>query len=531
MSEQLNTTPSVDQLQKDLNAVTRLAIKAARDDFLMFVMLMEESFDVGPHHRLIADAFMDLEAGRDLRTSLSVAPRSSKSLMFSVYGPAWALGRHPTWTILLISHSADLAGDWGLRIRDVIMSEQYKVVFPNVTIRKDKRAASEWALDQGGKFLAAGAGTNIAGRGAHLALVDDPISEQTAWSKAARNQINNWYPGGLRSRLTPSGRLAIIQTRWHEEDLTGYLVKQSMENPFADQFRIISIPALNSNESAAILQEARNKLVTAGILPEDYPEMLPGESFFPGTYEAQATKGVDRIEYCWPTPDLIATKNNMPPFQWDALYMQNPTNQAGNILLAEWWKDWTDDDPPECLFKVQSYDTAFSTRTTADYSAVTTWGIFVNEETGKYDIICLGAQKERLDYPSLRDLFLKKYDEHQPDQVIIEKKASGQSLIQDMRALGLPIYPYNPDRDKVARAHSVSPIFQSGRIWIPCRKSWASDIINECRQFPSGPHDDYVDTVTQVLIWFRASGWAETDADMTSDWRDAKTERKKRRYY
>ena len=513
---------------EDRDAVTRLALRAARDDFMAFIMLMDSTLSIGPHHRLIADELQDITIGKHDRLMIHVSPRSTKSVMSSIYGPAWALGKNPNWQILLISHSSDLATDWGRKIRDVINSAEFRMVFPDIAIRKDNRAADNWSITYKGKpagsFKAAGAGQPIAGKGAHLALIDDPISEQDAWSAAKRNSVNNWYPGGLRTRLMPGGRIVLIQTRWHEEDLSGYLLTQEAENPFADQWRTVTIPALNSSESAIRLEQARDKLIRQGILSESYPHLEVGGSYWPAP--------ADGFEFCWNTEALIRTKNNTPKSQWEALYMQSPTSEQGNILLMEYWQNWSEPDPPKCLFKIQSYDTAFSTRETADYSAVTTWGVFEHPDNGNTCLICLGGHKERLAYPDLKQLVIDKYHQHEPDVVILEKKASGQSLLQDLRIVGLPVFPYNPDRDKVTRAHAASTIFHAGRVYIPTKKEWAHDIMDECRQFPSGAHDDYVDSVTQAVLWFRASGWAEHPQDLWQSGEDYKNyERTKRRYY
>ena len=214
---------------EDRDAATRLAVKQAREDLLAFVMLMNPSFNVGPHHRLLCDQLMQLEQGETDRLMVFVSPRSSKSLITSTYFPAWALGRNPYWQEIAVSHSDDLATKFGRAIRDIINTTAYNTIFPKVKIRKDNRAANSWALEEGGKqagsFLAAGSGSGIAGFGAHLAVIDDPISEQDAFSKTRREQLNEWYASGLRTRLMPGGKVVLVMTRWHENDLAGYLLK------------------------------------------------------------------------------------------------------------------------------------------------------------------------------------------------------------------------------------------------------------------------------------------------------------------
>jgi hypothetical protein len=211
---------------EDRNAASRLAVKQARDDLLAFVMLMNPSFSIGPHHRVLCDELMKIANDENDRLMVFVAPRSSKSLITSTYFPAWALGKNPYWQEIAVSHSDDLATRFGRAIRDIINTPQYKAIFPQTNIRKDNRAANSWSLQHKGKdagsFLAAGSGSGIAGFGAHLAIIDDPISEQDAFSKTRRESLNDWYASGLRTRLMPGGKIVIVMTRWHERDLSGH---------------------------------------------------------------------------------------------------------------------------------------------------------------------------------------------------------------------------------------------------------------------------------------------------------------------
>ena len=512
---------------EDRDAATRLAVKQARDDLLAFVMLMNPSFNVGPHHRLLCDQLMQLEQGETDRLMVFVSPRSSKSLITSTYFPAWALGRNPYWQEIAVSHSDDLATKFGRTIRDIINTTAYNTIFPKVKIRKDNRAANSWALEESGKqagsFLAAGSGSGIAGFGAHLAIIDDPISEQDAFSKTRREQLNEWYSSGLRTRLMPGGKVVLVMTRWHENDLAGHLLKQQESSPLADKWSVVRIPAINTAESAEKLEKARDFLITQGYLTESYPKPRLGHSFW---------EAPDRENgFCWATEDIIRTKNNTPPFKFDALYLQSPSSETGGIIQVDYWQDWTSEDPPECDFIIQSWDTAFSTKTTADYSVVTTWGIFKKDEVSLANMVLLGMEKGRWDFPTLRQKAVDKFMKHKPDSIVIEKKASGQSLIQDLRLAGLPIQEYQPDRDKVSRAYAVSSLFHNSRIFAPLLKPWAKDTIEQCRQFPAGPHDDIVDSVTQAILYVRNGGYLEHSDNSWLDLDESAVYNKKRRRY
>jgi predicted phage terminase large subunit-like protein len=518
---------TLEDKKEDRNAATRLAIQRSRKDLLAFIMLMNPSFSVGPHHRLLCDQLMRIEAGEVDRLMVFVAPRSSKSLVASTYFPAWALGRNPYWQEIAVSHSDDLATRFGRAIRDIINTEQYKQIFPHINIRRDNRAANSWGLQHKGKeagsFLAAGSGSGIAGFGAHLAIIDDPISEQDAYSKARRDGLNEWYSSGLRTRLMPKGKVVIVMTRWHENDLAGHLLSLEDDTPMADAWEVIRIPALNTTESLKILDKAYDDLKKQGYLSKKYPKLKLGNSFWPASDHEDG--------FCWTTEEIIRTKNNTPSFKFDALYAQTPTNEEGNIIKLDWWQNWDNTTPPECDYIIQSWDTAFSTKTSADYSAVTTWGVF---KSG-FDIpnlVLLGAERGRWDYPTLREKAVKKYEEHKPDSILIEKKASGQSLIQDLRMTGLPIFEFQPDRDKVARAYSVTSLFHNKRIYAPFKKDWAMDVIDEARTFPTGSHDDYMDTLSQALIWMRNGGYISHTKDTWLDKREKEIyNRESRRYY
>jgi predicted phage terminase large subunit-like protein len=204
---------------------------------------------------------------------------------------------------------------------------------------------------------------------------------------------------------------------------------------------------------------------------------------------------------------------------WNALYMQDPTPDEGGLIKKKWIQWWEYDEPPTCDFIIQTYDTAFSTRTTADYSVIQTWGIFSRYEENEHgyesfvpNLILLGNMKGRYEYPELRRIAQLLYDEYRPDICIVEKKASGQSLIQDMRRGGLPVQDYIPDKDKVSRVHAASPMIEAGRVWLPKHKKWSDDLFTELLQFPNAAHDDQVDAMTMAIHYMKES-WRLTHPD------------------
>lgn len=514
--------PSV--LKPDLDEIeylTSIAIDRAREDFLAYILLVNPNFIVAPHHRLMADRFMELKDGKIDRLMFFLSPRSSKSLMSSVYFPSWCLGIYPSWQAMALSYSSKLAEDNGREVRNLINADTYKMVFPHMSLRPDSRSASRWHTNHNGVFTSAGITGGIAGRGANIAVIDDPLSEQDAMSKAAREHVIRWYPGGLRTRLMPGGKIVLCMTRWHQQDLAGWLLDEAKNNETADQWEVVDIPAQVDEKSAELLNEARDKLIVQGYLPEDCPKIEVGGSYWPPRKENMRAKVGLRG---WTWEELKRTRDNMPPSQWNALYLQKPVADEGGILKREWWQKWESSDPPPCEYIIMSCDTAFETTNSSDYSAITVWGIFRD----KHDVpnmILLAAKKGRYEYPDLRELITKENEFYEPDTIIIEKKASGHSLLQDLYRAGLPVIPYTPEKDKVTRAHACTPILHAGRVWVPPRR-FAEELMNECANFPNGTYDDFVDSTTQAILWMLNGTWVRHPKD-----RDIEYTKQKRAYY
>ena len=470
-------------------ALLSLLQACCKVDFLSFVQKMAPTlvsdWKMGKHIKVISNKLKELEEGKIKRLMVFLPPRSSKSVLCSKLFPAWYIGRNPEHEILTVSHSDQLSSDFGRSVRDLITTEDYQNIFKGVNLRTDVRAAGKWKTNQGGTYYAAGVRSQIAGRGAHIAILDDVMSEEDSYSEAGRKYVKDWYPAGLRTRIMPNGAILIINTRYHYDDLCGWLLKQQedMSEYEVIPWDVVRIPAWLDEEAAELLQ-------------------LPvGSSYFPEWKPAEVLK-VDEHE--------IKASNGSR--YWNALYMQDPTLEEGGLIKKKWIQDWKYSEPPTCQFIIQTYDTAFSTKTTADYSVIQTWGIFNNYEVD-YDgteefpanLILLGNIRERFEYPDLRRTAQMLYYQHKPDVCIVEKKASGQSLIQDMRKGGLPVLEFLPDRDKISRVYAASPMIESGRVWIPIGKPWADDLITELLQFPNAAHDDQVDAMTMAIHYMKES--------------------------
>lgn len=471
------------QLKAELAEALHLkAIAEAPDNFYIFVKLLAplmldgNSYRDGRHIQALAASLEDVEEGGLDRLMMMLPPGSMKSVLAMLFA-AWCLGRRPTWRIMWVSHTAAKAEDCSGRVRDLMRTSEYQEIFPTVSIRDDKSGVTGWGLTTGGSFKPAGAGSSIAGYRFNLGIVDDPLSEQTAQSTKEREGVNDWWGRGFRSRKLPDSRIVLINTRWHVRDLSGFLLDKAARNSRVDQWKVISIPAILDADSAAYLN-----------LPE-------GGSYWP----EYMTMG-----------DLIQTRESLPRADWASLYLQSPTGEDGNIFSKDDFQDWEWDDPPECDEIIQTYDTAFSQKTTADYSVIQTWGIFhdtVANEDGddveEANAVLLHMVRGRWTYPELRRQAKELYAKYKPDRIIVENKASGQSLVQDMKLNKLPVLPFQPDRDKVARANAASAIVEKRRVWLPLKKKYASELLQEVLEFPKGAHDDAVDAMVMALLYLR----------------------------
>jgi predicted phage terminase large subunit-like protein len=460
----------------------RYGVAAARQDMIPFAQRVYPGFKVGPHHRKLAKIFTDVIEGRKNRVIINIAPRMGKSEFSSYLFPAYFLGKYPNKKIIMGTHTASLSEDFGRKVRNLIASEDYRELFPHTVVADDQKAAGKWGTGAGGQYYAAGVGGALAGRGADLFVIDDPHSEQDvkANSRLAFDTAWSWFQTGPLQRLMPGGGIIVVMTRWGKLDLTGRLIDYQTKNPNAPPWEIVELPA--------ILNEGT----------DDEKSLWPEQ---------------------WPLTALKSAKASIDPQYWNAQYMQQPTSDNAAIISRKNWRIWEPEEPPSCEYIIQSWDTAFEAKTSADYSACTTWGVFYNEEEhDAAQVILLDAFKDRMQFPELKATALKHYNEWEPDAFIVEKKAAGAPLIQELRRMGIPVQETNPSRgnDKIVRLNAVADLFTSGTVWAPDTR-WAREVIEEVASFPNGENDDYVDTTSQALLRFRQGGFISLDTDEKDD--------------
>ncbi len=517
----------IPEIRKEIarDTLLRVSIIDAQNDFYSYVKMIApyvipNEFKDGRHIQVICESLQQLYesyADPDARTDrlqVFLPPRSMKSVLCSIIFPSWVLGRNPTYRILLIGGNVSTAIDvFGRPLKNLISSQEYQGIFPDTKIDKDVKSAQRFNTQHGGGFFCAGAGQGIAGRGGDFIICDDVINEQNAFSKVERTKINLNYVPGIRSRSQPGAAELIINTRWHLDDLSGFT--QGMDGYVRPDgtnskkgcyrpWRIISIPAILDKYSVELLKKPGD--------PEDI--FVPGGSYWP------EYKPIEEIEA------LKANYRSTEPHKWEALYMQNPVPDEGNVVKFSDWKVWTNPKPPQVSQVLVSIDTAFSEKQRADYTAITVWGVFyktVETSAGTQSIpnlILLYAEKGKWNFHDLCEKceWLRSESPWKPDYFIIEKKTQGITLARELYRRQFSLFEFDPKGNKEERLQAAAILIKAGRAWVPLEKDstdlkeWAQEVVDEVCNFPSAPHDDFADTVSMILIWLRDNGTIRHEA-------------------
>ena len=463
----------------------------AQKTFMTYVNHVYDGFIVGRHHKIIAEKLERIASGDLKRLIVNMPPRHSKSEFASYLMPSWFLGRNPKLKIIQATMNTELAVRFGRKVRDLIADPRYHEIFPETDLKADSQAAGRWETSAGGEYFAAGVGAAMTGRGADLLIIDDPHSEQDALSSSAYDNAWEWYTSGPRQRLQPGGAIIIVQTRWSKKDITGRLLQAQAADLMADQWEVVEFPAI----------------------------MPSGEPLWP--------------EF-WKKDELLKVKASLSVGKWNAQWQQNPVSEETAVIKREWWNEWEEGEPPNLDYIIQSYDTAYSKKETADFSAITTWGVFEPHRNGDQHLILLDAKRGRWNFPELKQIAQEENEYWEPDMMLIEAKASGTPLADEMRLLNLPVATFAPGRkkgggglDKTTRMHMASPIFESGKVWYPAAQKFADEVIEEVASFPNGEHDDFCDSMTMALMRFRQGGFISLNGEELEDWLPSK----RREYY
>lgn len=480
----------------------------ARDNYMAYVNRVWPQFIGGEHHEIMADAFERIIQGKLKRLIISMPPRHTKSEFGSWLLPSWFLGHFPSKKVLHASHTQDLTADFGRRIRDLIDDPDYRDIFPETILKSDAKSSGKWKTTAGGQYYAAGVGGALAGRGADLAIIDDPISEQDT-TDGAFEQCWEWFQSGPRQRLQPGGVIVIIMTRWSKKDLVGKLLARMKKDPLAEKYEYIEFPALLYEEG----YEGDDDHIEDSLWPE-----------------------------YWDKEAMLSVKRSISPHLWNAQYMQNPTGKGSTIIPREYIKRWPADRPmPYREFLMHTYDTAFEQKESRDPTGLTKWIMFrpsgiidgVRYDGTRTHFMLVGALKKRMDFPELKRLVLGQYRSEKPDCVVVEKRASGLPLVQELRKAGVFVETFTPHRgtgDKTARLNAVASLFEEGLVWVPEGPIWAEDYIDDLVGYPNMDDDEYVDCTSIALGRFKAGNMVRFASDEDDEDMEERP-RRTRRYY
>jgi len=421
------------------------------------------------HLEVIAAKLAAVWNGEIRRLIINLPPRSLKSLMSSIAFPAWCLGHDPSAQILCVSYAQDLADKLARDCRSIMMSPWYQRIFPT-RLAPHRQAVQEFLTTRQGYRLATSNGGVLTGRGADIILIDDPLKPEEALSDAQRQAANDWFSHTLYSRLNDKreGAIVIIMQRLHEDDLVGHVLEQ-------EPWEVVRFPAIAEADEVHEIETIWG--------PRTYIRRQ-GEALHP---EREPLDTLDRI------------RRTIGEYNFAGQYQQSPAPLGGGLVKREWFTCYDEKDLPERFDQiVQSWDTANKVTELSDFSVCTTWGI-----KGK-NVYLLYVLRERLKYPDLKRAVREQQSLFNATVVLIEDKASGTQLIQELNVDGCrSVTSYKPECDKIMRLHAQTAMIENGFVYVPEGASWLAGYLHEMSVFPNGKHDDQVDSTAQFLDWFQ----------------------------
>lgn len=419
----------------------------------------------GKHLDVLDKALKDVSEGRIKRLIVTMPPRHGKSERVSKKFPAWHLGRNPQDEMIISSYSVDLSRGFSLIAKQTL--ELNHAVFGN-KIDPKRAAAEAWGMaGYRGGLSAAGVGGPITGKGARIAIIDDPVKNaEEANSETMRNKIWDWYQSTLYTRLTPDGRIIVVMTRWHEDDLVGRLLKKEREDiengsHRGERWTVINFPAIAEEN--------------------DILHRVPGEPLWP--------------EYGFDAERLEQIKSDVGSYVFNALYQQRPSAQEGAMLKRNWWQYYTS-DPKVMKFDemLQSWDCTFKDSDGSDFVVGQVWGRIGAD---KY---LIDQVRDRMDINATMNAIINMTNKWPKATLkLIEDKANGPAVIQMLKRKVGGLVPVNPDGGKMSRASAIAPEVEAGNVYLPSSAAWVQDFVEECAAFPKGANDDQVDAMTQAI--------------------------------
>lgn len=451
------------------------ALAAARLDPLAYALLSDPNFQAPPHIQRLNDEARHIYDKPGLRISTSMPPQHGKTYYTAAF-IAHYIGRNSKHRVIHVGYSQDRADDYGRMVRSRVQSEIHAAIFPEPEARvsTDTRAVDHFGTVAGGQYYAVGVGGALTGRGADVIIVDDSLKgPEEANSFLFRERLKAWFSSVLFTRLQPGGAMLLIGTRWHEDDLIGWLHKEQ-----AGLWKIVNFAALAEEN------DPLGRPIGAALWPErydvDYLEAIKGMFL-----RAEEVRGMEGIT---------------GQYAWQSLYQQNPLPASGNRVKKEWLRYYDPTkvnlaDGQRCL----SFDTAFKAKE-------------INDPTGMVDLVKLEGKfyivegrGRRLEYPALKSWVVSKTKEVNPGSVLIEDKASGQVLLQDLKLNepDIPVVAIKAEADKETRFSIVTDLFAAEQVYMPEGADWLPEFLRELLAFPLGKHDDCCDALSQGLRWLK----------------------------
>jgi len=437
------------QLSQQKAAIELLARRRARESLLAFAEYTNAAYEPAPHHERIAQALEAVERGEIKRLMITMPPRHGKSELASRRFPAWFIGRNPGKQIIAASYNSDLASDFGREVRNIVGSPEFSALFKSL-LAQDSKAANRWHTDEGGMYVAAGVGTAITGRGADILLIDDPFKDrQEADSEITRQRVWDWYTSTAYTRLMPGGAVIVINTRWHDDDLSGRLLADQEDG--GDKWELLSLPAIDS---------AGNPL---------WPEWYP----------------LERLEQI---------RSVLPARDWNALYQQNPIPDDGDYFKVGWFGEY-DELPPNLRYYGAS-DYAV-TDGDGDYTEHGIAGVDANN-----NIYIAGWWYGQTASDAWIEAQCELIVEHEPlcwfGESGVIKKAVEPFLMRRMqsREAYCRIEWLPSINDKPTRARPIQAMASMGKVFLPKNAPWKDRLLSQLLRFPAGKYDDAVDVMS-----------------------------------
>jgi predicted phage terminase large subunit-like protein len=428
-------------------------------------------------HDIIAAKLEAVRTGRSRRVIINMPPRHLKSHLASVCFPAWCLGHDPSAQLLCVSYAQDLADKLSRDCRQIVTTGWYRQLFAT-RLSPQRQAMSEFETTAQGCRLATSVGGVLTGRGADMIIIDDPLKPEEALSQTQRQAANDWFDHTLYSRLndTRNGAIIVIMHRLHGDDLAGHVMTQ-------EDWEVVRFPAIaEDDEMWALDNQLGQYLFTR----------QRGEALHP---ERQPVVTLDQI------------RRTIGEYNFAGQYQQAPSPQGGGMIKAAWFRNYAANERPDKFDQiVQSWDTANKASELSDFSVCTSWGI-----KGK-DLYLLHVLRRRMEYPELKRAVCEQCAAFAADVVLIEDKASGTQLIQELIEQGLhAVTRYQPQADKIMRMHAQTAMIENGFVHLPKEAAWLAEYLHELTVFPKGKHDDQVDSTAQMLDWFKRAGQEPQD--------------------